>query len=97
MGELTKDELLTEFAGQGYDQQWVYDQVNIWLARGDGIAVYRNEDLGHLDVGLIKIVSFGSPEAQLEDPEPPTQLPDIGGEINWRYQLHGTYRGEALP
>jgi hypothetical protein len=97
MAELTKDQVLTEFSEHGYDQQWVYDQVNIWLARGDGIAIYRNEDLGHVDVGLIQIVSYGSAEAQLEDAEPPEQLPDIGGAINWRYRLHGTYKGEALP
>ena len=32
----------------------------------------------------------------LEAPEAPHRLPDIGDAINWRYQLCGTYRGEAL-
>jgi hypothetical protein len=27
-------------------------------------------------------------------PDPPKTLPDIGGEINWRYQLWDTYTGE---
>lgn len=27
---------------------------------------------------------------------PPVTLPDFGGAINWRYQLHGTYRGDPL-
>lgn len=66
--------------------------VERWIARGDGAAVYRNHDLGHPDVGAPKIVSYGSPAAQLETDEPPEQLPDIGGQINWRYRLVATYR-----
>ena len=40
--------------------------------------------------------SFGSPAAQLETDHPPQTLPDIGGAINWRYQLIGTYREEGI-
>lgn len=72
-------------------------QVNRWLDRGDGIAMYENHDLGHPDVGHRKFTSYGSPQAQLEVPVPPDILPDgIGGTINWRYQLVSTYKGEAL-
>lgn len=67
--------------------------IDQWLERGDGVAVYRNMDLGHPDVGHVQAVSFGSPDAQLETDEPPKILPDIGGAINWRYHLVGTYRG----
>ena len=70
--------------------------VNKWLARGDGVAVYENVDFGHPHQGDIKLVSFGSPEAQIETVDAPTRLPDIGGDINWRYQLAGTYQGETL-
>jgi hypothetical protein len=70
--------------------------VNRWLERGDGVAIYENHDMGSHDVGHKKFVSFGSVTAQLEVQEPPQRLPDIGGQINWRYQLIGTYKGEAL-
>lgn len=72
-------------------------QMNRWLERDDGIAVYENHDMGHADLGEKQFTSYGSPQAQLEVPEPPERLPDIGGRINWRYTLIGTYKGEALP
>lgn len=73
--------------------------VNRWLARGDGVALYRNEDLSHPELGHTQIMSFGSPQAQLEvedAAELPDRLPDIGTRINWRYWLVGYYKGEAL-
>lgn len=74
----------------------VFAQVNGWRARGDGAAVYENHDLGHPDLGDQRIVSFGSAAAMIESDEPPERLPDIGGTINWRYVLVGTYKGAAL-
>lgn len=71
-------------------------QVNRWLDRGDGVAVYTNEDFGHPDFGQIQIVSYGSGVAQLEVEVPPERLPDIGNTINWRYNLTGVYRGAEL-
>jgi hypothetical protein len=68
--------------------------VTRWLARGDGVAIYQNAELGHPEMGDIQIVSYGSPEAMLEVEEPPQTLPDIGGKINFRYQLAGTYRSQ---
>lgn len=74
-----------------------HETVNKWLARGDGIAVYRNHDLGdRLMLGHTQFVSFGSPAAQLETATPPERLPDIGRAINWRYRLEGIYTGGAL-
>lgn len=70
--------------------------MNRWLERGDGVAIYRNEDLGHPHLGHRQFVSYGSPEAQIVDAFPPTRMPDIGGAINWRYQLEGTYREGRL-
>jgi hypothetical protein len=70
------------------------EQVNEWLARGDGIAVYVNADLGSHEVGHHRMASFGSPRAQFV--VPPDQLPDFPGEINWRYRLEGVYRGREL-
>lgn len=70
--------------------------VNKWLARGDGIAVYENQNLGSRNQGHMQFVSYGSPAAQIELSEPPQRMPDIGGRINWAYQLVGTYKGEAL-
>jgi hypothetical protein len=66
--------------------------VQRWLDRADGAAVYENHDIGHPDAGMPRIVSYGSPAAQLETASPPERLPDIGGAINWRYVLVGTYR-----
>ena len=34
--------------------------------RGDGVAVYVNNDLGHRDLGQWQVVSYGSKQAQLE-------------------------------
>ncbi len=70
--------------------------INKWLTRGDGAAVYVNEDLGHSDLGRVQVVSYGSAAAQLEVADPPVTLPDIGGRINWRYQLHGVYLGDPV-
>lgn len=70
--------------------------VNKWLERGDGVAIYENKDLSHPECGRRKFVSFGSSACQLEGEEAPKRLPDIGGEVNWRYQLIGVYRGEKL-
>jgi hypothetical protein len=75
----------------------VYGMLNRWLERGDGAAVYQNHDLGHHELGHYQIVSYGSPAAQLGAESPPERLPDIGGHINWRYTLAGTYRGAPLP
>ncbi len=90
--------------------QWVDDLLQLATkahARGDGVAVYVNQDLGHPDIGQWQVVSYGSEASQLETRNSPagraeaeplryfkheddvlwTTLPDIGGRINWRYQL----------
>ena len=73
------------------DSSWTL--IQRWLDRGDGAAVYENHDLGHPNVGMPKITSYGSPDAQIEMDYPPEQMPDgIGNEINWRYQLIATCR-----
>jgi hypothetical protein len=41
-------------------------QVNGWLARGDGVAVYVNGDLGHPGLGQFQLASYGSLRALLE-------------------------------
>lgn len=66
-----------------------------WFDRGDACAVYRNELLGHPELGHRQFVSYGSPKAQLEISQAedlPGFLPDIGNTINWRYCLEGVYR-----
>lgn len=55
--------------------------------RGDGLAIYINEDFGSAEMGSWKVVSYGSPVSQIETATPPTTLPDMGGAINWRYVL----------
>lgn len=63
-----------------------------WLDAGKGVAIYQNRDLGHRMVGHRQFISFGTPEAQIEDDALPTRLPDIGTSINFRYILEGTCR-----
>jgi hypothetical protein len=73
------------------------EQVVVWFERGDVALVYENLDLSSPEVGAFKLVSYGGPAAQLEFEQYPTYpvtLPDIGQQINWRYQLHAVYRGE---
>jgi hypothetical protein len=70
----------------------ILTQVQHWLDRGDGAAAYENQELGHPGLGECRIVSYGSPAAQLETDTPPEQLPDMGGNVNWRYRLAGVYR-----
>lgn len=74
----------------------VFLLLNRWLGRGDGVAVYENHELGHPEMGLCQITSYGSQAAQIEAPEPPAILPDIGHRINWRYVLIATYRGDQI-
>lgn len=81
------EELLAEMGAEPS----LIDRIDGWLQRGDGCAVYRNEDLGCPDLGMLQLVSFGSDAAQIPG-EPPDQMPDIGDSINWRYRLLGTYR-----
>ncbi len=70
-----------------------WPQVKVWLDRGDGVAVYQNTALDSAGMGDRRFVSFGSGAALLVDAEPPTLLPDIGGQINWKFQLEATHRG----
>lgn len=99
---ITGAELLTRLrAYYGPDAgEWVrahlIPQLNRWLARGDGVAVYENHDLGHQDAGALHVTSFGSSRAQLEGGVPPQRMPDIGAIIGWRYALVATYRGGQL-
>lgn len=91
--------LLLEIFGQHTtDESYVSsaaETINRWISRGDGVAVYENNDLGHPGLGQKQLVSFGSPDAQLEvsREELPSRLPDIGGNINWRYLLVAIYTG----
>jgi hypothetical protein len=78
------------------DMAEIVGKLNAWLARGDGVAVYENHDLGHPELGRIVCLSFGSTGAVFEG-EPPSRMPDLPQLIGWRYQLVGTYRGELLP
>ncbi|MFJ1700449.1 hypothetical protein ACIOHC_36260 [Streptomyces sp. NPDC088252] len=79
---------------------WLWEttkKMNMWLQRGDGIAIYENQDLCHSELGDKKFTSFGSTDAQLVASTPPEILPDgVGGTINWRYTLIGTYKGDPL-
>jgi len=96
MVTFSRDELLESLQKALEAPQDAAVVINRWLGRGDGVAVYENVELGHPDAGHRQYVSYGSPEAQLPEDPPPTRLPDLGQNINWRYQLVGIYRGERL-
>jgi hypothetical protein len=86
------NELLADFDPDGRASAMrLFDK---WLSRGDGVACYENEDMGSRDIGRRQFVSYGGAEAQIEcgDGVPPQRMPDIGGNINWRYQLVVTWR-----
>lgn len=54
---------------EGFARDWldsVEALVNRAHARGDGVAVYVNVDLGHPDIGQWQVVSYGSEASQLE-------------------------------
>jgi hypothetical protein len=101
--ELTTDDLLAELGVLFVDDEdgeellaAAVRNVNRWIERGDGVAIYENHDLGHPHLGDKRFISFGSSAAQLEIPreELPERLPDgIGGDINWRYLLVAVYTG----
>jgi hypothetical protein len=93
--EQWNNEQMLRYVNKQYEEDapGVMDQIERWLERGDGAAIYENHDLGSPEIGMPKIVSYGSPRSQLETDEPPTTLPDIGNAINWRFQLVATYRG----
>lgn len=80
--------LLAEYGGDAYAEQ-ASVTISRWAADGKGAAIYRNEDMGHPELGRLNVVSYGTPTAQLETASPPQRLPDIGGQINWRYCLLG--------
>lgn len=82
--------------------------VRRWLARGDGAAVYVNEDLSDPRVGSLQLVPYGPPRGTPAGGwlrlglELPQRLPDTGGSLNWRYQLSavvkpGTFVPEREP
>ena len=89
---------LRQFIGEfpTEQRQDILRLINTWLVRGDGVAIYTNQELGHPDLGHVQCVSYGSDAAQLPGDTPPTTLPDIGGRINWRYQLTFSYRGHPV-
>lgn len=91
-------ELLASQGINGAQADEALGYIDAWVERGDGCAVYRNEDIGHELMGHLQFVSYGSSKAQIPVPfrpsgggVPPTRLPDIGSAINWRYVLLGTY------
>ena len=49
-------------------------------------AAYRNQDLGHPDLGHLQFLAVG-PDCTF--PEPPKRLPDTQRAINWRYWFVG--------
>lgn len=81
---------------EGADPTEYAAALRVKRAEGKGIAVYRNEDLGHPGLGHCIALTYGTPAAQFEPEQfpdgPPTQCPDgllrdITGGINWRYRL----------
>lgn len=62
-------------------------QLGRWIARGDGVAVYRKEN-GHRQV-----VSYGGRHAQIHKPLPPHTMPKGIHKDHEQYELEGCYPG----
>lgn len=76
---------------QGVSAGLLQESLERHLRANKGLAYYRNEDLGHPQIGDVVALTFGTPEAQFPD-DPPKRMPDglmpeRTGGINWRYQL----------
>lgn len=85
-------EELVEWNDKVIDESF-FETINRWLDRGDGAAVYQNVDLSSLALGHCTIMSYGSSIAQIEEPEPPSRMPDIRGrQPGWRYYLLATIK-----
>jgi hypothetical protein len=102
--EWTEDQLRAWIEHQGADDPaWTARALELaerWLSRGDGVAIYENHDMGHRDLGLGRMLSYGSPAAQIEADYPSDRMPDLGHEINWRYVLIATCKrvpAETVP
>jgi hypothetical protein len=97
--EKWKNDKLQRYVMEHYgdDAADVMQLIERWWQRGDGAAIYTNHDLSSSAVGEPRIVSYGSPAAQLEVSVPPKQLPDglPRGAINWRFQLDAVCGGPA--
>lgn len=53
----------------GGDRDWLESVRQLGVKahqRGDGLAVYINQDLGHPELGEWRVVSYGGPESLLE-------------------------------
>lgn len=72
----TVEEFIDQTVAHG-EKEFGVEDANDWIAsvnalamrahtRGDGVAIYINQDLGHRDIGQWQVVSYGGPEAQLE-------------------------------
>ena len=66
--------------------------VNRWLARGDGVAVYRSQAMDSAWLGHRVFMSYGSPEAQISTTMtnlPPDACPtqSRGMGMAWAYRL----------
>ena len=55
-----------QYEGASPSPAQVIAQINKWLIRGDGVAVFENHDMGHPMVGEGRLASFGSKRAMLE-------------------------------
>jgi hypothetical protein len=98
--DISRDELIKliaddSFTGGGPLAIAINELCDKVTARGGGIAVYTNQDWNDVLMGSLKFASFGHPDAQLEDADPPELLPDIGAQINWRCVL--TYIWRPAP
>ena len=90
----TEEQLRTWVEHQGQDDpSWlaqVSELTERWLARGDGVAVFENHDLGHRDLGQGRLCSYGSAQAQLEPfcarCSQPLERVDVNGLLEFVHQ-----------
>lgn len=70
-------------------EEWDHarEVLHRWRRQGRGIAVYRNSAFDSSTFGQVQFATYGTPEASIEAPEPPTTFPFGHIPNHWTYQL----------
>jgi hypothetical protein len=68
-----------------YQFDMLWSKFSEWAASGRHVAIYRNQELGHPELGHPRLFPYeGETYGQ--------RLPDTASQVNWRYSLEWVYR-----
>lgn len=99
---VTAGEITSRLTAQhGTRAEAIITQVNEWLSRGHGIAVYTHDSSDYPGAGEWFVTDYGTEYSTIPEADPPDNMPREaarGGIQYWRYTLVGTFRGPGrLP